>query len=123
MPARTPEEICTLFQRHTAAGDVDAVLGVYDRDVVFLSEAGEPKRGLEALRAELAPLVAARADFRFTILQVVQSDDIALMHTRWDVSRPRQMCVHAIEVARRQADGTWRWLIGDPFTVGRHTAS
>jgi len=31
--------------------------------------------------------------------------------------------VHAIEVARRQADGTWRWLIGDPFTVGRHVAA
>jgi len=23
----------------------------------------------------------------------------------------------AIEVASRQADGSWRWLIGDPFTV------
>jgi len=27
------------------------------------------------------------------------------------------MSVYAIEVARRQQDGTWRWLIGDPFTV------
>jgi hypothetical protein len=33
------------------------------------------------------------------------------------------MSVYAIEVAGRQPDGTWRWLIGDPFTVGRETAS
>jgi hypothetical protein len=26
------------------------------------------------------------------------------------------------EVARRQPDGTWRWLIGDPFTVGRNVS-
>jgi hypothetical protein len=28
------------------------------------------------------------------------------------------LSLYAIEVARRQSDGTWRWLIGDPFTVG-----
>jgi hypothetical protein len=33
------------------------------------------------------------------------------------------MTVYAIEVARRQADGTWRWLIGDPYTVGREVGS
>jgi hypothetical protein len=33
------------------------------------------------------------------------------------VSGPQQMSVYAIEVARRQQDGTWRWLIGDSFTV------
>ena len=29
----------------------------------------------------------------------------------------RRPSVYAIEVARRQPDGTWRWLIGDPFTL------
>ena len=43
------------------------------------------------------------------------------MHTRWQVPVPAPMRVHAIEVARRQPDGTWCWLIGDPFTVGRET--
>jgi hypothetical protein len=33
------------------------------------------------------------------------------------------MSVYAIEVARRQPDGTWRWLIGDPFTIGRQTGA
>jgi hypothetical protein len=33
------------------------------------------------------------------------------------------MLVYAIEVARRQADGTWRWLIGDPYTVGKEFGS
>jgi hypothetical protein len=59
----------------------------------------------------------------FTIKQVIQTGDIALMHTEWQVSFPWPMSVYAIAVARRQPDGTWRWLIGDPFTVGRHAAS
>jgi len=45
------------------------------------------------------------------------------MHTEWKVSSPQQMSVYAIEVARRQPDGTWRWLIGDPFTIGRQTGA
>ena len=75
------------------------------------------------LRQELAPFAARKAVFNFDIKQVIQSGDIALMHTEWKVSSPQQMSVYAIEVARRQPDGTWRWLIGDPFTVGRQTGA
>jgi ketosteroid isomerase-like protein len=70
----------------------------------------------------LAPFAAAKAIFAFDIKQIVQSGDIALMHTKWKISSPQEMSVYAIEVARRQPDGTWVWLIGDPFTVGRWTS-
>jgi ketosteroid isomerase-like protein len=123
MPAKSPEEICRLFQQYMAEGDIDSVLSVYDPEAVILSQSREVKKGGDALRQELAPFAAAKAVFDFNIKQVVQSGDIALMHTDWKVSSPQQMSVHAIEVARRQPDGTWRWLIGDPFTVGGRTAS
>ena len=122
MPAKRPEEICRLFQQYMAEGDLDSVLSVYDPEAVFLNQSGEVKSG-EALKQELAPLAAMKAIFDFNIKQVVQSGDIALMHTEWRVSAPQQTSVYAIEVARRQPDGTWRWLIGDPFTVGRQAAS
>ena len=121
MAARTPEEICQLFQRYMAEGDVDALLGIYDPEVVFLNRSAEPKQGREALRQELAPLAAAKTIFQFHIRQVIQAGDIALMHTEWNVSGPQPMSQYAIEVARKQADGSWCWLIGDPFTVGRYT--
>jgi hypothetical protein len=57
MLARSPQEICSLFQRYMAEGNLESVLDLYDP-----------------------------------------------------------------EVARRLRDGTWRWLIGDPFTVGRATS-
>jgi len=123
MPARSPHDICRLFQQYMAAGDLDAVLGVYDPEAVFLNQSGEVTHGMGGLRQELAPFAAMKASFNFTIKQVIQAGDIALMHTEWQVSAPRPMSVYAIEVARRQPDGTWRWLIGDPFTVGRLAAT
>lgn len=117
MPAKTPEEICRLFQQYMAEGDIDSVLSVYDPEAVFLNRSGEIRKGEEALREELAPFASAKTTFDFHIKQVIQSGDIALMHTQWNISSPEQMSLYAIEVARRQPDGTWRWLIGDPFTV------
>jgi ketosteroid isomerase-like protein len=120
MPARNPEEICSLFKRYMAEGDIDGLLSVYDPEVVFLNQAGELIKGKQELKQELNRFAAARARFDFNIAQVIQSGDIALMHTRWNISGPQQISVYAIEVARRQPDGTWRWLMGDPFTVGKH---
>jgi ketosteroid isomerase-like protein len=120
MPAKSPEEICRLFQKHMADGDLDSLLSLYDPQAVFLTESAEVKSDAQALRQEFAPLAAAKARFDYEIKQIIQSGDIALMHTQWKVSSPEERTVYAIEVARRQPDGSWRWLIGDPFTVGRH---
>ena len=123
MAAESPNEICRLFQKYMAQGDIDSVLALYESDVVFMNQEGKSKRGMEELREELAPLAAAKATFEFEIKQLIQAGDIALTHTKWNLSMPKQslfLSLYAIEVARRQSDGTWRWLIGDPFTVGRN---
>jgi|SRR6185312_15483167 len=118
MPANSPEEICRIFKEHMAEGDLDALLNLYDPQAVFLNQAGEVKNG-DGLKHELSTFAAMKTRFDFTIKQTVQTGDIALMHTQWTVSGPQPKKVYAIEVARRQPDGTWRWLIGDPFTVMR----
>ena len=123
MPAKSPEEICRLFKQYMAEGDVESLLTLYDPEAAFLNQSGEVKKGKQGMREVLIPLAAARAIFDFNIKQVIHSGDIALMHTLWNVSAAEQMSSYAIEVARRQPDGTWCWLIGDPFTVGRQTAS
>lgn len=120
MSATSPEDI---FQRAMADGDLDAVLDVYDPEAVFLNQSGKVTTSREELREALAPRAAMKARFEYEVRQVVRAGDIALMHTKWVVSEPERADVYAIEVARRQADGTWRWLIGDPFTVGREVGS
>jgi SnoaL-like domain len=67
MPARSPEEICRLFERYMAEGDIEAVLSLYDPRAVFLNEAAEVTSGRQHLREQLAPLVAAKARFEFDI--------------------------------------------------------
>jgi ketosteroid isomerase-like protein len=123
MPATTPEQICNLFKQYMAEGDIEALLTLYDPEAVFLNSSGETKHGRQGLRSELVPLASAKAVFDFSIKQTIQSGDIVLMHTQWTMSSPQPISAYAIEVARRQPDQTWCWLIGDPFTVGKHTSA
>jgi ketosteroid isomerase-like protein len=123
MPANTPEDICHLFQHAMADGDLESVLSLYDLEAVFVNQAGEVTKGAHELKQKLAPLAMMKTRFDYDIKHVVETGDTALMHTKWKVSGPQPMTVYAIEVARRQDDGTWRWLIGDPHTVGREAGT
>lgn len=119
MQAMSPEDICGLFQRAMAEGDLDAALSLYDPEAVIVNQSGEAAQGRQSLRQELAPLAAMKARFDFSIKQIAQAGDIALVHVEWTVAGPQPMRVYAIEISRRQPDGSWRWLIGDPHTVGK----
>ena len=123
MSAKNPEEICRLFQRYMADGDLDSVLSLYDEDATFVKQTGDVTKGRRALKAELSPLSAKKPLFDYEIKQVVEAGDIALMHTKWNASGAEPITAYAIEVARRQPDGTWRWLIGDPYTIGRNMSA
>ncbi len=123
MFAKYPEEICRHFQLHMSNGDLDSLLELYDAEAVFLTETGETLKGHGGIREALAPLARDKALFYYHVVQVIQSGEIALMHTDWEVTSPQPMSSYAMEVAKKQADGSWRWLIGDPFTIGKRVKS
>jgi ketosteroid isomerase-like protein len=59
------------------------------------------------------------------IVKVVQAgEDLALVYNDWRMSakgpdgRPIEAVGKAIELVRRQPDGTWRFVLDDPFARG-----
>ena len=43
---------------------------------------------------------------------VVEAGDIALVHNYWNMAGQEG---HAVEVSRKQPDGTWLYVIDQPF--------
>jgi len=65
-------------------------------------------------------LIEAKTEMRSELVQAVSTDDIAMLHTNFEGTskgedgQPVQIGQRAIEILRRQADGTWKLIIGDP---------
>lgn len=118
MEPMSPEAWWPCFQRAMRAGDGEAVLRLYEPGAAFAGPAGQTLLGHAELRRVLAPLAEAKTDFQYTIVKIVQAEDLALVHA--EVGAPPAVPTpgYALEVLRRQADGCWLLALGDPFTIG-----
>jgi uncharacterized protein (TIGR02246 family) len=107
------------------AGNLDAVVGLYERDASLVQRDGSVATGQEAIRGVLGRLVAMRPAMRLHVIRVVRSGgDVAVLYNDWTMSAktadgsPIEAAGKALEIVRRQADGTWRFVIDDPFARG-----
>ena len=105
-PARDPQDLERLLVERQRAGDIDGILELFEPDAVVDTDDGGLVRGHTALRAYFEGLAAKGRRFQVGVQQpALTNGDLALTSTR-SVSGSV-----TAEVARRQPDGTWRWII------------
>lgn len=111
-PAQDPQDLEPLLVSRQRAGDVDGMVALYERDAVIDHGAGALAVGTAAIRKVFAGMVATGRKFESGEQQAaVVSGDLALTSTRLPDGTV------TAEVARRQSDGTWLWVI-DRFSIG-----
>lgn len=122
MDRNDPRSLHTLFQDAFNAGDTDAVAALYEANAVLLVNR-QPVVGLQAIRAAYRNLLARRPHIVLETRSVVMFDDsLALLHGDWVVEPSaadetgKTTRGLSTEVVRRQADGSWRFVIDDPYT-------
>src|SRR5215467_9924499 len=122
MNAKDPAHIHTLFLKAFNAGDVDALVALYEADAVLVVN-GQPVTGLESIRAAYQRFVVRRPQMALKTRSVVMFDDnLAVLHGDWSMEGPAVGKSGAArsglstEVVRRQADGSWRFVIDNPHT-------
>ena len=113
MGARRPDELCQLFATHARAGDIDGIMSLYEPGAVSPDDAGNNRTGA-GLRASMKPWVDTKPDLVCDPRKVIQAGDLALVHVYSHV-RGSDAIGHAVEVTRRQPDGSWLYVIDDPF--------
>ena len=110
-PARDPQDLERLLVSRQRAGDVDGMLALFDPQAVIDSGNGRLTSGREAIRALYAELVATGRKFEYGEQRpALVCGDLALTSTRLPDGSVTS------EVARRQSDGTWLWVI-DKFSI------
>jgi hypothetical protein len=110
-PARDPQDLERLLVSRQRAGDVEGMLALFDSNAVIDSGEGLLTIGRDAIRAFYAELVATGRKFEYGDQRpAIVSGDLALTSTRLPDGSVTS------EVARRQSDGTWLWVI-DKYSV------
>lgn len=129
MRPHIPTDWPRYFEQHLNAGDLPAVMDLYEPGATFVAESGDTIVGRDGIRRAVAGLIAAKAKLHGRVVRHVVVGDVGVLYTDWrgtsvdplsgaTVDQPTS----AIEVVRRQSDGTWKLIMGDPNGRGRAAA-
>ena len=111
-PAAQPEDLSRFFLERANAGDVEGLVALYEPGAVLAFPPGNLAAGHEQIREVYAELLAGRPSFASAGQQpVIRNGDLALTSTRLPGGGA------TVEVARRQPDGSWRWVIDQPAVL------
>ena len=124
MQARTPEDCDRLFGEGVNAGDAAAVAGLYESSGVLVF-GGDTFTGPDAIRGFLEAMLSSKPTIEMNVTKVLAGGgDIAVLYNDWRMTatgadgRREQSSGKAIEIVRRQADGSWKFVIDDPNARG-----
>ena len=121
MPAHTPVEIHTLFLQAFNRRDIEALVALYEPNAVLLVDGNEVV-GHESIRKAYERSLAIRGRMTLETRAAVESGGLAVLHAGWMIEPPPGMAVEvatrgvSTEVVRKQRDGTWLFVIDNPYT-------
>ncbi|MGI8757517.1 MAG: YybH family protein [Acidimicrobiales bacterium] len=115
MTAEAPEAIHGRVQAAFNAGDLEGLVALYEPDAQMMTPDGVAV-GTEAIRENWAFLLSLGATMELTTRYAMRNEDLALLRNDYRVTGPDlDLTGSTAEVARRQPDGTWRYVIDHPF--------
>jgi uncharacterized protein (TIGR02246 family) len=106
-----------LFEDAFNAGDIDGLMALYEPDAAVIPQPGSVVHGTEQVRAGLQAFLALQGHITLDTKLVVTVGDLAFLSNTWSLTgtgpdgKPLTMGATTAEVVRRQADGTWRYVI------------
>ena len=116
-----PEEMNSAFAAAVNSGDVENLLALYESDALLAARPGERARGAEEIRVALEGLLALGGTMESRNLYCMQVDGLALLQAEWRLATttpdgsPLELTSRTAEVVRRQADGSWLYVVDHAF--------
>lgn len=122
MTVGRPEEVHARFVEHLNAGNLEALVALYETGARLVAQPGQPPvAGTQAIRQALQQFLASKPKITIQTQSAIEAEGIAQLRGKWRLTgngpdgRPIEMVGTSVEVVRRQPDGTWRYVIDHPW--------
>jgi ketosteroid isomerase-like protein len=96
--------------------DLDGLMALYAPDAAMVLPDGSTVTGTEAIREQWAGLVSMNGHMTLHSRYAIEAGDLAILSNEWTYTAGElAMGATTAEVARRQPDGSWLYVIDHPF--------
>ena len=119
MPVTDVNEFHAAFVAAFQARDVEALLAMYEEGAVFVARPGTVVSDNGSLRQAIEGFVSSGFDISLTTKDILVKGDLALLRASWQLKSGDMVMMSGdtVEIARRQADGGWKYAIDNPFAA------
>ena len=117
----TPEHVLEAIVAGINSGDLESLMPLYESEAAFASEPGTLAHGATGIGAALGGFISMNGELDLQVTRVLEVDDLALVVGVWSFEgtgpdgEPVCLGAHNADVLRRQADGSWRFVIDNPW--------
>ena len=121
MPTTTPEQVLDSIVTGINTGDLESLMPLYESDAAFATQPGNLAPGAPGIREALTGFISMKGKLDLEVTRVLEVDDLALVIGVWTFNgtgadgEPVQLAARNADVLRRQTDGTWRFVIDNPW--------
>jgi ketosteroid isomerase-like protein len=124
MDASLPMKVADIdpaFEKAFNAGDLDALLKLYDDQSVLVAEPGKPVKGLENIKPALMGFLALKLPIQLTVRRVYENGDVGLCVADWSIvgkgpdGKDLKLGGTSAEVVRKTSGGNWVYVIDSPY--------
>ena len=117
----TPERVLASIVRGINTGNLDALMHLYEPHAAFAAQPGRVVHGLPGVRESLAAFTCMKGTLDLRVTRVLEASGLALVVGEWSFAgtglrgEPVNLTGRNADVLRRQSDGSWRFVIDNPW--------
>jgi uncharacterized protein (TIGR02246 family) len=117
----TPERVLEAIVTGINSGDLESLMPLYENEAAFATEPGSLAHGPAGIAEALKGFISMQGELDLEVTRVLEADDLALVIGVWSFNgtgpdgQPVRLAARNADVLRRQPDGTWRFVIDNPW--------